>query len=663
MRQHPGLSALLAIALLATVVLVAPTAAGAAATGTITGTVRDASTNQPITGIRVALNSVATGTWYAKTNTATNGTYRFDDLPTGDYRVLFVDHGGTYVDEWHLDAPDAATATRITVDGTLHQIDASLARVAPPATGTITGTVRDASTNQPITGIRVALNSVATGTWYAKTNTATNGTYRFDDLPTGDYRVLFVDHGGTYVDEWHLDAPDAATATRITVDGTYHQIDAGLTRTATSGSTLVDRDLAPVVVSGAQLPTLTGSYPPSEFVAQTWSDGAWTPVPIQIDERHQADLAKLRDGTGTVGVTTWVYSDPTANAGADPRTDFDPDDELVFMAGDADDRAPAATAAPPGTIGSTRVDLRVTDPLAPGTEAWISLFQRTPLGPGGGPPLDPAAGADYVDYAFVPGPGGSETSTITTDRYQTGFSARWTRDLLRLEGPGGPSADLLDRAKTLFAPGECIRSEDTFSASQGGFATNVDGPVRAIRSYLGANSGTYTQRQHVFYRGHEETTTFLRVHQIPAVMDFWDHTPAATGMTYANSLLPGGVTVDGVPDAVPSGTVTWERLHGSQGGIVHVHDLQTDISGLTVGSWYADDTTPATTQCTGDAFEYGAAGVFIQSTIPNTDPTQSPSSTFVGTRTTTYGADGATAAAVGGTVARSQTPLVGTRVP
>jgi hypothetical protein len=77
---------------------------------------------------------------------------------------------------------------------------------------------------------------------------------------------------------------------------------------------------------------------------------------------------------------------------------------------------------------------------------------------------------------------------------------------------GATGADILDRHKNLFAPGNCVRSEDTFSAAEGAFIVNKSGPVRALRAYIGANSGPYTGRLHVFYARRELITTYLRVH-------------------------------------------------------------------------------------------------------------------------------------------------------
>ena len=113
--------------------------------------------------------------------------------------------------------------------------------------------------------------------------------------------------------------------------------------------------------------------------------------------------------------------------------------------------------------------------------------------------------------------------------------------------------DILDRNKALFAPGVCGRSEDTFDDAEGAFLANINGPVRAIRSYIGANSGPYTERTHIFYAQREDIVTDLRVHPIPGVMSFFDYSNAAIGMQYTNDRNLAGVPIDGVPDTVAAG--------------------------------------------------------------------------------------------------------------
>ena len=189
---------------------------------------------------------------------------------------------------------------------------------------------------------------------------------------------------------------------------------------------------------------------------------------------------------------------------------------------------------------------------------------------------------------------------------------------------GASGVDVLDRHKALFAPGNCVRTEDTFSAGRGAFVVNKSGPVRAIRGYIGANSGPYTQRTHVFYAHREEIRTDLRVHAIPGVMDVVDFSPAASGMTYRSDRAPGGVKIDGVPDAPGGGLADLGDRRRPPGRSDTVHTFSTDIPGFASTSYYLDDSTPTGAgeqQCTGDAFAYGMSGPRIAQAIPNTDPT------------------------------------------
>jgi hypothetical protein len=143
-------------------------------------------------------------------------------------------------------------------------------------------------------------------------------------------------------------------------------------------------------------------------------------------------------------------------------------------------------------------------------------------------------------------------------------------------------------------------------------------------------------RQHIFYERREDITTFLRVHAIGGVVDFFDYSPAANGMTYRNDRNPGGVTIDGSPDSVAAGAIGWETVDGLQRGLSIVHRTDTDITGLGNSSYYLDDSTPSgssQTQCTGDGTAYGSSGPWINSAIPNTDPRTTPFKSLAAKRT------------------------------
>lgn len=417
----------------------------------------------------------------------------------------------------------------------------------------------------------------------------------------------------------------------------------------------VHRSIDPVVLTGAQLAGLVGEDP-GDIVAFAHRKpdgvGTWDQVPVQVDERvvvpfgvqppdnSTPGVTGTVYGYGSLGPTALQYADPGTWVGADTDPVFDADDELVFMVADAgsvvDDDVPAE---PAGVVPGSGVAVKVEDPQEPGSVGYVYLFVRS------GPGHDPAAGEDYVDYDFAltsgaykttyrrrtgPNP---ETSTVTTSRYTVGLTDRWMETSWRV----GPGADLLDGHKNVFAIGECGRSNATFASAEGAFAANIDGPVRAIRAYVGANSGPRTERTHLFYREHEQTITDLRVHAIPSIVDYIDYAPGAVGSTYRSSRLPGGVAVDGVPDSVPATVPTWESVHGAEGTVVTMSRFWATYSPAPIISWfYADDSTPGVNQCWGDSWFYGASGPVVSNPIPNTDPAASPFAYLRATRTTVF---------------------------
>ena len=393
---------------------------------------------------------------------------------------------------------------------------------------------------------------------------------------------------------------------------------------------LLDRPSDPIVLLGSDVSALTG-IAPDDLVAFRYTIG-WQQIPVQVDER---DVISFHDvyngGVGCSGCNISVldYTDAGTHSGPDSDATLDADDEIVFMAHDAGGPA-IGSILPSGTLAVGATELVITDPLTSDV-GFVYLFEQDGT-------LDQGAGLQYVDYQFnllsgdylttyntATGPN-PENTTITTPFYARHFSDRWIDDELRVFAGGATGVDILDRHKSLFAPGFCGRSEDTFSAAEGAFVINKSGPVRALRSYVGANSGPLTQRQHHYYARREDITTFLRVHSLGSgIMDFHDYSPAASGMEYLNDLNPGGVTIDGVNDAVTTGEIFGELVRGPQGSIAMGGFVDTSIPLTNVTSYYVDDTTPTDTQCTGDAFAYGSSGVWLNQPLPNTDPRNPPS--------------------------------------
>ena len=147
-------------------------------------------------------------------------------------------------------------------------------------------------------------------------------------------------------------------------------------------------------------------------------------------------------------------------------------------------------------------------------------------------------------------------------------------------------------------PTTCGRSEETFNDAEGAFVANIDGPVRAIRAYVGANSGPLTERTDVFWPDRHEIITDLRVHSgIPGPMTYHDLSAAGLGMTYLDSSNPAGVTVDGVPDSLSSAPPGWRLWTGRQGSLVSTDRLESSFAAelnAQASNWYLDHAdTPA----------------------------------------------------------------------
>ena len=422
------------------------------------------------------------------------------------------------------------------------------------------------------------------------------------------------------------------------------------------------RAFSPVILTGAKLHGLKG-IKPDRLVAFRFA-GEWRQVPVQVDERAVVEYFDIynRNRGAKRGMGTYllrgpcfkglVYTDPNTYTGADADSSLDADDEVVFLFKDAGQKR-TALADPDGVVKSSGVEVEIADPLT-GTKRYVYLFQSA-----GG--LDAAAGKDYVKYEFKlkKGPykktwvlGGAaglslrprtpagyknpEDSNVTTAFYTRHFSAKAITDSLRLKPPSGMGVDILDMRKALFAPGVPVRSVLTFAQGESAFIANIDGPVRAIRSAIGANSGPLVQFDSFFYERREDAVSQLRVHPIMSVVMFTDYSPAADGMTYSNNLNTGGVTIDGKPDKIKAGVLTWEMVRGKQGAMVMVHHLVSSV-GVGLTSYYHDDKATKIPQVTGDGYACGSSGPWITGPIRNTDPRIPGAARLSGTKTYFYG--------------------------
>lgn len=156
--------------------------------GTIAGTVTDASTTSPLGGVEVRIYD-SSGIWRTTRFTAGNGTYTVVGLPSGNYftRTLSSD----YLDEVYDDvpcepdcAPTTGTPISVVAGSPTAGIDFALARL-----GSIAGTVTEAGTATPLSGVRVtAYDSL--GRPARSTLALPDGTYLLNGIAAGDVHVM-----------------------------------------------------------------------------------------------------------------------------------------------------------------------------------------------------------------------------------------------------------------------------------------------------------------------------------------------------------------------------------------------------------------------------------------------------------------------------------------
>jgi hypothetical protein len=399
----------------------------------------------------------------------------------------------------------------------------------------------------------------------------------------------------------------------------------------------IKRSSEVIIMTGKQIEDMIG-VSPSDIVGFRREGSGWTQIPVQVDERDSVDGNTIYGdtpveeflnenwGTDLHKLVILTYTDTATFTGPDKNLLFDENDEFLFMARDAGVRYFGA-ADPQNTVPGSKVEMRLVDPISKEV-GYVYLFEQNGN-------LDPSAGIKYVDYKYnllsgnyketftIGGKFDPENSFVTTEYYQTHFSDRWIKDGLTIPAKGATAnaVNILDRHKTLLEPNNCGRTEVVFSSQEGAFVTNKSGPIRAIRSYFGANSGPLVQREHFFYEQSEEMTFYLRMHSIRGIVDIMDYTNSAIGMKYKNNNNPAWVTFDGIPETINNGKILWEILTGDQGSLITFSSIDHNFNITEISeTYYEDNLDPVDIQCTGDSLAIGSVGHLIPIRIPLTDP-------------------------------------------
>lgn len=330
---------------------------------------------------------------------------------------------------------------------------------------------------------------------------------------------------------------------------------------ADSTPSSIERDWAPVIVSGAELGDLQGT-PTDQLFVYAYREDQWQQIPFQVDE-----------------VASGVYTSTQGNP-------LDEDDEIVFMASDLGGRPVVEDIAASLPIDPDWYRIEVTDPLSPTAKGWAYVVRSASL--------TKSFTEIYASFDSV-------TERLTTSHYDMGFLANHPGlDYLALNGSG---MDILDRTKIRigFLGGAIRITEEDLDAPA---PTPVkDGPVRVIMGERGVVG--YRDLFVIAFGGElESAPTEARLST-----DFnADVVPA----TYYNANMPAGVTVDGQggTDGVSETPLSdWSQVSSGTGTLVQVSDVSE--SGGTAKNYYKDD-SEVDFDDTGDQRSYGDMGTRVE---------------------------------------------------
>lgn len=382
---------------------------------------------------------------------------------------------------------------------------------------------------------------------------------------------------------------------------------------AGGGGATVDSECEVVVRKG--VPEIIGINP-NNITAYIYENG-WQQVPVQIDEKVvlpiHSPYNKFQNPFNCDGQTdvstaeNWFvefYADANTYVGADTDPLYDANDELVLR---YSDRGNLSDGTVPSGVDRIVARIDLSNPAIVGTQGYIYLFEDTSS-------PDPSAGVNAVDYSFqfnnnntsgfvganqyknsynvCNGAGlTTENSTIVSTNYTIGFSGRTIQDELRINRDVTKGLDVLDRNESTNFNN---RSTQTYNdpPANGAFICNKNGPIRAIRSVMGSNSGTYNQLDMLFTSCYVEEINYYRVHS--TTFSIWSYLDLASNITglHSRSNRTTKIDIDGVDDGVDTYTLPqWDFVETNEGNIISLYDIERSRQQFqfTQEGYYKDD--------------------------------------------------------------------------
>lgn len=299
----------------------------------VSGTVTDGT--NPLGGIRVHLMDAATLSPVDMTLTAVDGSYAFDDVAPGNYKVRFTDPRAEFLTQWNGGALSGTLASTISVtEATTTTVDATMDTGDNRFTGKVTGV-----NNAPLAGVKVAVQDLD-GRVVASTRTDSAGEYTIKGIPEGDYKVRFAAPDGTlYSTVWNGRASSFASADQIALSGRvyvavklpYRAFTGTVTDSSSNpieGAKVVvleitgyDQSGAPTVNRVARTFTAAdGSYtmpgvPAGDYIVQSGADGYSNVFYDGKLARRNAAIVTVDDSGSLVGLDEINFVLPGGNQG------------------------------------------------------------------------------------------------------------------------------------------------------------------------------------------------------------------------------------------------------------------------------------------------------------------------------------------------------------
>ncbi|HEV3093511.1 MAG TPA: carboxypeptidase regulatory-like domain-containing protein [Solirubrobacteraceae bacterium] len=362
--------------------LVPVTAATAAGTGELSGTVTSAVTGGPLAGAYVAVYATSGETWVGSASSDHNGAFQVGNLPPGSYDVEFS--AGGYLAQYYNGQATLAASDPVSVAAGANTtgVDATM-----QVSGAIGGHVTDVGTGGPAGGVQVVAYD-SSNQVVAQTTADAGGAYTLTGLVTGSYDVEFKPVGSQpYLAQYYSGTVTLSSATAVSV--TDGQTSGGIDAAMSTGS-----GIEGTVTSGGQPAagvdvTVFGSSGSAAGYGSTDAAGAYMVTGLTPGTYTVEFLPPTSSG---VNAAPQYYDGKTTATSADPVTVADGD----FATANAD-------LSTGGQITGA-----VTDAS---THAGLSSVEVYAYSSSGG----------YSGYGYTDANGDYTISSLATGTYQVSF--------------------------------------------------------------------------------------------------------------------------------------------------------------------------------------------------------------------------------------------------